>query len=30
MQERASLIGAVCKCMSRPGEGTTIQVRLIT
>jgi len=29
MQERASLIGAVCKCISRPGEGTTIQVVLI-
>ena len=29
MQERASLIGAVCKCISRPGEGTTIQVRLM-
>jgi signal transduction histidine kinase len=29
MQERAGLIGAVCKCISRPGEGTTIQVRLI-
>jgi PAS domain S-box-containing protein len=30
MRERANLVGAVCKCMSRPGEGTTIQVRLIT
>jgi two-component system, chemotaxis family, CheB/CheR fusion protein len=30
MQERASLVGAVCKCISRPGEGTTIEVRLIT
>jgi len=30
MRERANLVGAVCKCISRPGEGTTIQVRLIT
>jgi PAS domain S-box-containing protein len=30
MLERASLVGAVCKCISRPGDGTTIQVRLIT
>jgi PAS domain S-box-containing protein len=30
MRERASLVGAVCKCISRPGEGTTIQVRLVT
>jgi len=30
MRERANLIGATCKCISCPGEGTTIQVRLIT
>src|SRR5438128_1002292 len=30
MQERASLIGAVFKCISRQGEGTTIEVRLVT
>jgi len=30
MRERASLVGAVCKCISRPGKGTTIQVVLIT
>ena len=30
MRERANLVGAVCKCISRPGKGTTIQVRLVT
>jgi PAS domain S-box-containing protein len=30
MQERASAIGAVCKCISQPGKGTTIEVCLIT
>jgi signal transduction histidine kinase len=30
MRERASLIGAICKCTSKPGQGTTIEVRLIT
>ena len=30
MRERANLVGAVCKCISHPGQGTTIQVRLIT
>ena len=29
MQERASLIGAICKCIAQPGEGTIIEVRLI-
>ena len=27
MRERANLVGAVCQCISRPGVGTTIQVR---
>jgi PAS domain S-box-containing protein len=30
MRERASLIGAICKCISKPGKGTIIEVRLIT
>jgi PAS domain S-box-containing protein len=30
MRERANLVGAVCKVISRPGAGTTVQVRLIT
>jgi two-component system, chemotaxis family, CheB/CheR fusion protein len=29
MRERANLIGAVCKCISEPGKGTAIEVRLI-
>jgi PAS domain S-box-containing protein len=29
MRERAALIGAHCRCLSQPGEGTTIEARLI-
>jgi PAS domain S-box-containing protein len=29
MRERAALIGAHCRCISQPGHGSTIQVRLM-
>jgi signal transduction histidine kinase len=29
MRERATLLGAICKCTSHPGKGTTITIRLV-
>lgn len=29
MRERAAMVGAICRCISQPGKGTTIEVRLI-
>ncbi|MFL6354179.1 MAG: PAS domain S-box protein [Bryobacteraceae bacterium] len=28
MRERATMVGAICRCISQPGKGTTIEVRL--
>jgi PAS domain S-box-containing protein len=29
MRERAAMVGAHCRCISQPGEGSTIEVRLL-
>jgi PAS domain S-box-containing protein len=29
MRERAAMVGAICRCISQPGKGTAIEVRLI-
>jgi PAS domain S-box-containing protein len=29
MRERAAVVGAICRCISQPGNGTTLEVRLI-
>lgn len=29
MRERAAMVGAICRCISQPGKGATIEIRLI-